>query len=91
MGKNVIIFGVNMSSSGENDSNKKDILILGKILTQRLDDNMLTAEAQYSIIFSRWNRKLCLSLHNNGSNCFLFVNLTKMSIQNKKDKNILCV
>ena len=42
-----------MSSSGQNESNKKDVLILGKIPTQRSDDNMLAAKAQYSIIFSR--------------------------------------
>ena len=43
-----------------------------------LDDTMLTAEAQYSINFSRSNRKFCLGLHHNGNNSFLFVNATKM-------------
>ena len=32
-GKNVIIFGVDMSSSVYIDNKKKDILILGKVLT----------------------------------------------------------
>ena len=46
---------------------------------------MLTAEAQYSIIFSRSNRKCCLSLHYNGSNNFLFVNAYKnIPIQSKR-------
>ena len=40
----------------------KDILILGKYPTQRLDDTTLTTEAQYSIIFSRSDRKFCISL-----------------------------
>ena len=42
-----------MSSSVHIDNKKKDILILGKGPTQGLDDSMLTAEAQYSINFSR--------------------------------------
>ena len=53
MSKNVIIFGVDMSSSVHIDNKKKDILILGKGTTQGLDDTSLTAEAQYSINFSR--------------------------------------
>ena len=45
MGKNVIIFRVDMSSSVDIDNKKKDILILGRSPTQRLDDNFtLTAE-----------------------------------------------
>ena len=78
MGKSVIIFGVDMSSSSHIDNKKKDILILGFYLTQGLDDTTLTGEAQYSINFSRSNKKFCLSLHYNGSNRFLFVNATKI-------------
>ena len=59
VGKNVIIFGVDMSSSVHIDNKKKDFLILGKGPQQGLDDTTLTAEAQYSINFSRLNIKLC--------------------------------
>ena len=45
-----------MSSSVHIDNKKKDILILGIDPTQVLDDTMLTAEAQYSINFSRSDR-----------------------------------
>ena len=38
---------------------KKDILILGKGPTQGLDDTKLTVKAQYSINFSKSNRKFC--------------------------------
>ena len=41
MGKNVIIFGVNMSSSVHIDNKSKDILILGKRPTQKLGDTKL--------------------------------------------------
>ena len=48
-GRDVIIFGVDMSSSAHVDNKKKDILILGKGPTQRLDDTTLTAVKTYSI------------------------------------------
>ena len=70
MGKNIIIFGVDMSSSVHIDNKKKDILILGFGQTHRLDDTPLTAEAQYSTNCSRSNRKLCLGLHYIDTNSF---------------------
>ena len=48
-GQNVLIFGVDMSSSAHIDNKKKDILVLGKGPTQGLE-NMLTAEKMYSIV-----------------------------------------
>ena len=45
-GQNVIIFGVDMSSSVHVGNKKKDILIFGKGLTQGLEHN-LTAEKMY--------------------------------------------
>ena len=67
-----------MSSSVHIDNENKDILILGKGPTQVLYDTTLTVEAEYSINFSRSQRKFCLSLHYNGNNSFLFVNATKI-------------
>ena len=83
-----------MSSSVHIDNKKKDNLILGKGPTQGLDDTTLSAEAQYSISFSRSNWKCCLSLHCNRSNSFLFVNTTKIYQFKANDselKNIPCV
>ena len=77
-----------MSSSVLIDNKKKDILILGSCPTQGLDDATLTAEAQYSINFSRSNRKFCLSLHCHESNSFLFVNVTKIYQSKSKDSEI---
>ena len=54
-GKNVIIFSADKSSSLHVD-NKKYILILGKAPTQGLDDTKLTAEAEYSINFTKKER-----------------------------------
>ena len=52
-GKNVIIFGVDMSSSVHIDNKNKNILIFGKGPIQGLDNTTLTAEAEYSINVSR--------------------------------------
>ena len=45
LGKNVIIFGVDMSSSVHIDNKKRDILIFRIGPTQGLDDTSLIAEA----------------------------------------------
>ena len=82
-----------MSSSVHIDNKKNDISVIGKSPTQWLEDTMLTEEAQYLINFSRSNRNFCLSLHYNGSNSFLFINVTKIYQFKAKDsetkKNIL--
>ena len=57
-GKNVVIFGVQMSSSVHIDNIKKHILILGKGPTQRLDDTTLSADSEYFANFSRSQRKV---------------------------------
>ena len=71
--ENVIIFGLDMSSSTKINNRKKDILILVKGLTQGLE-HVLSAEKIYSINFNENNKKFCLSLHYNGANSYLFVN-----------------
>ena len=71
------------------DNKDKDILILSKGPIQELDDTRLRADAEYSINFSRSSRKLCLSLHYNGSNSFLFVDTRKIYIKSRqKDSEI---
>ena len=84
IGKNVISFGVDMSSYVHIDNKKKDILTLGKGLTQGLE----TAEVRCSINFSRSNRKFCLGQHYDGSNSFLFVNATKIYQFKAKESEI---
>ena len=78
MGRNVIIFGADKSSSVHVDNKGKDILILGEGTTQAVDDTTLTAEAKYPINFTQPNKRYVLSLHYNGSNSFLFANATKI-------------
>ena len=74
-GQNVLSFGADMSSSAHIDNKKKDILILGKGPTQGLE-HTLTAEKMYSINFIVKKQKLCLSLHYNRANSYLFINGT---------------
>ena len=76
-GQNVIIFGVDMSSSIHIDNKEKDILMLARGPTQGLEST-LTAEKIYSINFTEKNKKFCLSLHYNGANSYLFVNGTEI-------------
>ena len=65
MGKNVIIFGADMSSSVHVDNKEKDILTLGEEPTQGLDDTTFTAEAKY-LNFTQSERRFVLSLHYTG-------------------------
>ena len=60
LGRNVIIFGVDMSSSTKIDNRKKYILILSEGPTQGLE-HTLSAEKMYSINFVVTGKKFCLS------------------------------
>ena len=88
LGQNVIIFGVDMSSSAHIDNNKKDILIHGKGATQELE-HTLTSEKLYSINFIVTKNKFCLSLHYNGANSYLFVNGIEIYKFKAKDSEIV--
>ena len=59
-GRNVITFGVDMSSSTKIDNRKNDILILGKGPKQGLE-HTLSVEKMYSISFTE-NNKILLGL-----------------------------
>ena len=54
-GQNVLVFGVDMSSSGHTDNKKKVILVLGEGPTQRLE-HTLTAEKCIRLILLRQKR-----------------------------------
>ena len=46
-----------MSSSVNIDNENKDMLILGEVSTQGLDDTTVTAEAKYPINFTKPRKK----------------------------------
>ena len=87
-GQNVLIFGVDMSSSAHIDNKKKDILVLGKGPTQGLE-HTLTAEKMYSINFTVTKKKFCWSLHYNGTNGYSFVNDREIYKFKAKDSKIV--
>ena len=62
-----------MSSSTKIDNRNKDILVLGKGTRQGLE-HTLSAEKMYSTNFTEIDKKLCLILHYNEVNSYLFVN-----------------
>ena len=53
---NIVIFGVDNSSSVRIDDKKKDILVVGKGLTRRLYDTTITSDVECSINFLRTQR-----------------------------------
>ena len=70
VGKNIIIFGVDNSSSVHIDGRNKNILVLGEESTQGLEKATIIAEAKYPINFTELGKLFVLSLHYNGSNSF---------------------
>ena len=58
---------------------RKKILVLGE------DDTSITAEAKYFINFTKSEKIFLLSIHFNGSNRFLFVNIKKIYQFKEKD------
>ena len=72
--RNVIILGVDNSSSSHSDNRKKIFLILGECTTFRINGSFGSPEKKFRINFSKANTKFCLSLHYNADNSYLFVN-----------------
>ena len=87
-GQNVLIFVVDMSSSAHIDNKKKDILVLGIGPTQGLE-HTLSAEKMYSINFTVTKKNFFLSLHYNGANSYLLVNITEIYKFKAKNSEIV--
>ena len=73
-GKNVIIFGVDMTNSKYTDNQTKDVLVLGHGLIQKIEDTTIYAEKMYSPNFTVANKTFCFGLHYSGDESYLFVN-----------------
>ena len=85
IGRNTIIFGVDMSSSTKIDDRKKDISILSKG-PQQVNTS---SENIYTINFTKRNKKFCLTLYYNGANSYLFANGKKIHKFKSKDCEII--
>ena len=73
-GRNVIIFGADMSFSSHSTNKIQNIYVLGQSETQGINGPTIYAEKLYRHTFTEQNKKFVLSLHYNGDNSYLFVN-----------------
>ena len=86
--RNVIIFGVDNSSSSHSDNRKNNFLMLGKGPTFGINRNFGAPEETFDITFSKPNTKFCLSLHCNSHNSYLFVNGKEIFKFKADNKNV---
>ena len=87
--RNCIIFGADLSSYSHDNNKKNNILVLGKDLVQGIAGTTIYAEGLYKVNFTENNKKLCLYLHYNGENSYLFVNGTDIYKFKAKDSEIV--
>ena len=73
-GKNVIIFGADLSSSIHANNTANNILVFGKEFIQGINGTTIYAEKMCSTNFTVTNKKFCLSSHYNGGSSYLLVN-----------------
>ena len=73
-GRNVLIFGVDMSFSIHRTNRANHIYVMGDGLTQGIHDTTLYVEKKYYRNFTEANVKFVLSLHYSGDNSYFFVN-----------------
>ena len=72
--KNVIIFGVNTSSSIHATNRANNIYVMGKELIQGTNGTTIYAEKLFHNNFTEFGVKFVLSLHYNGDNSYLSAN-----------------
>ena len=72
--KNVIIFGVDTSSSIHATNRANNIYVIGKESIQGINDTTIYAEKLFHNNFTEFGVKFVLSLHYNGDNSYLFTN-----------------
>ena len=72
--KNVIIFGVDVSSSVHATNRANNIYVMGKEFIQGINDTTIYAEKLFHNNFTEHGVKFVLSLHYNGDNSYFFAN-----------------
>ena len=71
--RNVMIFGVDNSSSSHSDNRKNNFSILGEGPTYGINGSFGSPEKRFTINFTKANTKFSLSLHYNADNNYLFL------------------
>ena len=72
--KNVIIFGVDTSSSIHATNRANNIYVMGKYFIQGINDTTIYPEKRFHDNFTEFGLKFVLSLHYNGDNSYLLGN-----------------
>ena len=86
--RNVVIFGVDNSSSSHFDKSKNNYLILGESPTSDINASFDSAEKTFSINFTKANTNFCSRLHYNGDNTYLFFNGKEICKVRADNKNV---
>ena len=73
-GRNVLIFGVDMSFSAQATNRANYIYLMGDELTLGINDTTLCVEKNYWSNFTNPGKKFIISLHYNGDESYFFVN-----------------
>ena len=76
-GRNVLIFGVDMSFSVHASNRANNIYVMGDGLTQGIHETAIYAEKNYWRNFTDPGKKFIISLHYSGDDSYLFVNVDK--------------
>ena len=73
-GRNVLIFGADISFSVHTTNRANHIYLMGDGLTQGINNTTIYVEKNYYRNFTDPGKKCVLSLHYNGDDSYLFVN-----------------
>ena len=94
-GRNVLLFGADVSFSVHATNRANHIYLMGDGLTQGINDTMIYVEKSYYRNFTDPGKKFVLSLHYNGDDSYLFVNgRQELEFKAKNDqlvKEKLCI
>ena len=73
-GRNVLIFGVDMSFSAHTTNRANHIYLMGEGIAQGINDTTIYVEKNYWSNFTDPGKKFIISLHYNGDKSYFFVN-----------------
>ena len=86
--RNVVIFGIDNSSSSHADNRKNNLLVLGKGPIHSINRSFGSPEKKFSINSSKVSTTFCLSLHYIGDNSYLFVNRKQIFKFKANNRNV---
>ena len=75
LARNVIIFGADMIFSKHANNKANNVYVMGKDYIQKINDTTIYVEKMFYRNFTDPGKKFILSLHYNGDNSYLFVNV----------------